>query len=109
VADDPPSPDVRVVEEPGEDRFAIYAGDEIAGFTRYERRPDAYALMHTEIRPEFEHRGLATQLIRATLDVLAEREAAVLPYCPFVRRFIAEHREYAPLVPAADWSRFGLG
>jgi uncharacterized protein len=100
---------IRVVDEPDDDRFAIWVGDEVAGFTLYERRTDAYALMHTEIRPEFEHQGLATRLIQSMLDQLAEREVDVLPYCPFVRKFIAAHREYAAMVPASDRARFGLG
>jgi predicted GNAT family acetyltransferase len=102
------APGVRVVDEPDEGRFAIWVGEEVAGFTLYDRHADAYALMHTEIRPEFEHQGLASQLIGSTLDQLAEREVRVLPYCPFVRRFISEHREYVAMVPPADRARFGL-
>jgi len=33
---------------------------------------------------------------------------AVLPFCPFVRRFIAENAGYADLVPEKDRQRFGL-
>jgi predicted GNAT family acetyltransferase len=108
MSDEQHQPDVRVVDEADEGRFAIWVGEEVAGFTLYERDAGAYALMHTEIRPEFEHQGLATRLIQSTLDQLAAREVEVLPYCPFVRRYIAEHREYAAMVPAADRSRFGL-
>jgi len=32
----------------------------------------------------------------------------VLPYCSFVRRWIAEHPEYADLVPERERKRFGL-
>jgi predicted GNAT family acetyltransferase len=101
-------PEVRVVDEPDEGRFVISLGDEVVGMTLYDKHTDAYALMHTEIRPEFEHRGLATQLIGSMLDQLAARGVQVLPYCPFVRRFISEHREYAAMVPAADRARFDL-
>jgi uncharacterized protein len=106
--DDAGESDVRVVDDPEGGRFAIWVGEEVAGVTLYDRHGDAYALMHTEIRPEFEHQGLASRLIRSTLDQLAEREVQVLPYCPFVRKFIAEHREYAAMVPASDRVRFGL-
>ena len=99
---------IRVVDEHGAGRFAIWVGEEVAGFTVYDRHSDAVALMHTEIRPEFEHQGLASRLIKSTLDQLAARELGVLPYCPFVRKYIADHREYAAMVPAADRARFGL-
>ena len=108
MSDDEAESGIRVVDEPDEGRFAIWVGEEVAGFTLYDRHGDAYALMHTEIRPEFEHQGLASRLIGSTLDQLAAREVAVLPYCPFVRRFMSEHREYAAMVPAADRARFGL-
>ena len=108
MSDDELESSIRVVDEPDEGRFAIWVGEEVAGYTLYERHADAYALMHTEIRPEFEHQGLASRLIRSTLDQLAASEVGVLPYCPFVRRFISEHREYTGLVPAADRARFGL-
>jgi predicted GNAT family acetyltransferase len=101
-------PAVRVVDEPDEERFAVWVGDEVAGFTTYAREDDAYALMHTEVRPEFEGQGVASALIRSTLDQLGAREVSVLPYCPFVRRFLTRHREYLSLVPEADRSRFGL-
>jgi predicted GNAT family acetyltransferase len=107
-ADLSPSADVRVVDQPDQGRFAIYVGDELAGFTLYDQHADVYALMHTETRPGFEHQGLASRLIRATLDDLAARDLDVLPYCPFVRSFISRHREYAVMVPAADRARFDL-
>jgi predicted GNAT family acetyltransferase len=100
--------DVRVFDDPDAGRFAISVGGEVVGSMLYEPQADAVALMHTEVRPEFGGRGLATRLIRASLDELAGRGVGVLPYCPFVRRFIAGHDEYAALVPAADRARFGL-
>lgn len=32
----------------------------------------------------------------------------MLPYCPFVKAFIAKHEEYLDLVPEAKRARFGL-
>ncbi len=52
--------------------------------------------------------GLASELIRVTLDALREREVQVLPYCPFVSAYIARHPEYVALVPLASRERFGL-
>jgi hypothetical protein len=31
-----------------------------------------------------------------------------MPYCPFVRKFIAKHDEYVALVPAEHREKFGL-
>jgi hypothetical protein len=32
----------------------------------------------------------------------------VLPYCPFVKRFIQRHAEYQDLVPAAERAAFDI-
>jgi uncharacterized protein len=42
------------------------------------------------------------------LDAARAGGLAVLPFCPFVRRYIQRHREYADLVPANERPRFDL-
>ncbi|HEY3259270.1 MAG TPA: GNAT family N-acetyltransferase, partial [Pseudonocardiaceae bacterium] len=58
--------------------------------------------------PEFGGRGLAGQLVQHALDDTRRRGLAVLPFCPYVRGFIARHPEYVDLVPQAQRDRFGL-
>jgi len=105
-----PADDVEttVREAPDQNRFEIWAGGVLAGFTVYRARPEQYTFFHTEIDPEFGGRGLASILIKATLDEMRERGIAVLPQCPFVRRYISRHSEYLDLVPAADRAKFDL-
>jgi predicted GNAT family acetyltransferase len=69
---------------------------------------DEWAFIHTEIEREYEGRGLATTLIRTALDEMRTRGISVLPYCPFVRGFIAKHSDYLDLVPEQLRPRFGL-
>ncbi|MBA2531179.1 MAG: N-acetyltransferase [Nocardioidaceae bacterium] len=89
-------------------RFEIYEDDELAGFAEVVPQGDALALPHTEIEPARGGRGLATELIRLTLETLRDRGQMVLPYCPFVASFIAKHPEFVPIVPADTRSQFGL-
>ena len=65
-------------------------------------------MTHTETDDRFRGHGLASQLVRTTLDQARARHLAVLPYCPFVRSWLTEHREYADLVPAGKRDQFGL-
>ena len=97
-----------VRDNPAEHRFEIWADGELAGFSAYEAVGDARAFVHTEIDERFAGRGYGSVLARAALT--AERDAgiAVLPFCPFIRRFIQRHEEFLPLVPVAERSRFGL-
>jgi predicted GNAT family acetyltransferase len=97
-----------VADAPARERFEISRDGEVVGFTQYHRGPRAIALIHTEIDPAHEGEGLASQLIRAALDSARAEGVAVLPFCPFVRRFIGAHREYLDLVPAERRAEFEL-
>jgi predicted GNAT family acetyltransferase len=100
--------DVEVIDNPDKARFEILADGELAGFVLYHLRGNEIALTHTETDDRFRGHGLASQLVRTTLDQARARHLAVLPYCPFVRSWITEHREYADLVPAGKREQFGL-
>ena len=100
---------VTVRDNPQEQQFEVWLGDELAGFTRYEPRPDGvYAFVHTEVQPRFEGRGLAGRLVGDALAEAGRRGWRVLPYCPYVRRFVAAHREHLALVPADRRAELGL-
>lgn len=99
---------VEVREVAEQRRFEVYEGGELAGFTDCVREGEAVAMPHTEIEPELGGRGLASELIRVTLDTLRDRDALVLPYCSFVSAYIAKHPEYLSLVPESARIRFGL-
>ena len=55
--------DVRVSDNPSELRYELFVDGELAGLIRYRRLPDALALVHTEVEPRFEGRGLAARLV----------------------------------------------
>ncbi|MEV0700483.1 GNAT family N-acetyltransferase [Saccharopolyspora sp. NPDC050389] len=97
-----------VVDNPDAHRFEIRADGEQAGFAEYRLHPKSIAFVHTEIDSRFEGRGLGSVLVRAALDDVRERGLAVLPYCPFVRRWISTHPDYLELVPADKRAGFEL-
>jgi uncharacterized protein len=87
-----------IVDNRDRDRYEIRVGGELAGFARYRRRPDGLAFTHTEIHDRFAGQGLGGKLVTFALDDARERGLAVLPFCPFVRSYIARHPEYRDLV-----------
>jgi hypothetical protein len=97
-----------VTDNPDEERYEITEDGALAGFIEYHARPGLVAMVHTEIDPRFEGRGLGSVLAKGALDDAAARNLQVLPFCPFVNRYIAEHSEYVELVPAEQRERFGL-
>jgi len=99
---------VEVRETDAGNRFEVYEDGQLAGFADCVRYGDAVAIPHTEVDPARGGRGLASELIRVTLDSLRDRGTPVLPYCPFVSAYIAKHPEYLPLVPEQQRVHFGL-
>jgi uncharacterized protein len=91
--------EIRVVDDPARTRYEISVNGELAGFTVYRMRPDNRIIaLHSEVFPEFEHRGLASELAREMLDDIRARGLKVVPRCPFVAKYIREHHDYADLV-----------
>ena len=89
-------------------RFEIRVDGEVAGFTEYRRRPELIAFIHTLIDPRFEGQGLGSELVRTALSQARSEQLSVLPFCPFVRSYIARHTEYLDLVPEDVRAKFDL-
>jgi uncharacterized protein len=100
--------DVAVADHPEQAQYEIRADGELAGVVKYHLRDGVIAFLHTETDPRFRGHGLAGRLVQASLDSARERHLAVLPYCPYVRRWIAEHPAYADLVPQDRRAEFDL-
>jgi predicted GNAT family acetyltransferase len=92
----------RVIDNSDKSRYELHLeeGDNggIAGFAEYELRPERIVFTHTEIDPVFEGHGLGSALAAGALDDVRRRGLAVIPRCPFIRRYIERHPEYANLV-----------
>ncbi len=99
---------VRTSDNPERNRFEVYTDGELAGYADYRLHGGVISLPHTEVKPKYRGRGLASALIKAALDDARSRGLAVLPLCPFVSRYIGENPAYLPLVPEDHRARFRL-
>ena len=89
---------IDVVRNDHQHRYEAQVDGRIAGYVTYTTTPGHITLVHTEVDQAFEHHGIASRLIGATLDDLRARGVAVTPRCPFVAEYIRIHPEYADLV-----------
>ena len=87
-----------VRDDPGELRYELVDDETVVGLIRYRREPGALALVHTEIDPAQEGRGLGSVLVQGALDDMRERRLKLIPICPYVRTWLGRHPEYADLV-----------
>ncbi|RRO20460.1 N-acetyltransferase [Saccharopolyspora rhizosphaerae] len=97
-----------IEDNPAANRFEVRVGGELAGFAEYKLRDGQISLLHTEVGEQFSGQGVAGALVRGALDEARRRELAVLPFCPFVRGWIAKHPDHVDLVPADRRPEFEL-
>lgn len=78
-------------------RYELTYQGEVIGFLVYRPEPDQgrVVLVHTEIDPAYEGKGLGNVLVKGALDDLHERGLSAVPYCPFVRAYLRRHPEDA--------------
>ncbi|MEU2256240.1 GNAT family N-acetyltransferase [Nocardia xishanensis] len=89
------------------ERFEIYVDGAIAGYAEYQDTASERAFVHTEIYPDYERQGYATQLVGTALAGTRREGFGVLPMCPLVHHFVQTHPEYIAAVP--QWARQRLG
>jgi uncharacterized protein len=80
-----------------EHRFVVDLGEEKA-MLEYRPLAGEMVLLHTEVPPAWEGRGIGTSLVHAALEYAREGNLTVAPVCPFVQAYLREHPEYLPLV-----------
>jgi predicted GNAT family acetyltransferase len=108
------APDPVVTDNPAESRFEIHVGGERAGLVQYHLRGHdeghgaLISLVHTEVDDRFQGMGLASKLARGALDDARARGLGVLPYCPYIKSWIAKHPDYLDLVPEDRRAEFAL-
>lgn len=82
-------------------RYEIRVSGRLAGSTEFTDRGSVRTFYRTTMDPEFEGRGLGTQLISAALDAERAAHRHIRAKCPFVRRFVERHPQYEDLLAAA--------
>jgi predicted GNAT family acetyltransferase len=87
--------DVR--DYPALHRFEIDADGHVAS-SQYKRAGGVIDIMHTEVPPALNGKGIGSRLVRGLLELVRAEGAKVRPLCPFVRSYIDKHPEYADLV-----------
>jgi uncharacterized protein len=87
-----------VTDRPSELRYEIEADGEVAGFLMYRIEPGVLELVHTDVDPHFEGKGVGAALVQGVLDDVRARGLKVRPCCPFVAAYIRRHPEYEDLV-----------
>ncbi len=69
-------------------------------FIDYRRDAGIVTMLHAEVPPELEGRGIGSALVKGALDLVRGQGERVVPACPFVAAYIRKHPAYQDLLAA---------
>ncbi|MCR6487613.1 N-acetyltransferase [Amycolatopsis sp. OK19-0408] len=87
-------PETRVVDNPAESRYELWADEKLAGFARYNQRGELTVFTHTEIDDAFGGQGLGKVLAAGALDDVVARGRTIVPVCPFIAGYLKKNPGY---------------
>jgi predicted GNAT family acetyltransferase len=99
--EDQPENPLQVHDDSAGERFVVQSEGRIAQLL-YQKEPGRLVLVHTEVPEELGGRGIAGQLVRAAVASAASERRTVVPWCPYARRWLQDHKDVAGSV-TIDW------
>jgi uncharacterized protein len=87
----PPPARPVITDAPSRDRYEAHLDGELAGVLEYGVKRGRIALIHTEVLPVHEGRGVGSALVRFALDDARRRGLRVIAICPYVQDYLARH------------------
>lgn len=96
--------DITVRHNAERERFEILDSGRVIGKAVYKAYDGGSSpqriFYHTVVNEEYGGQGLAGQLATVALDETAAAGIAIVPVCPFIKKFLTKHPEYAENVAA---------
>lgn len=90
--------DIHVVKDESAATYDAWLGRDRIGTLVYQLTAGRVAMISIAVEPEYQHNGVAAELIARALDDVAATGSKVTIVCPAVRSFIDEHPAYADVV-----------
>jgi len=101
---------VEIVHNPELSRYEARLDGEVVGLAEYRLDGSRITLTHTEVNPEHEGQGIASQLAERALTDVKERGLELIPRCSFMAAYVRSHPDrYLELVPEALRDRVMAG
>ena len=88
--------EVKFNEELSQFEMDLDGGKAFIGFIR--ERDGTLNLVHTEVPPEYEGKGVGSRLVKQTLEQIKTTDKKIVPSCPFIAAYIKRHPEYESLI-----------
>jgi predicted GNAT family acetyltransferase len=86
-----------VIDNPEEERLEIRQDGHVA-LLAYYRGEGKLFLLHTEVPPELEGRGLGGRLVHAAVEGARAAGEPVVAFCPFAQAWLRRHPDFQELL-----------
>ena len=87
--------ELRLLRNDARQRYEAWLGDTRAGVATYRETDSTATFIHTIVDEAFGGRGIGSQLAAFALQDAVDRGKRIVPRCPFIRAYLAEHPEFA--------------
>lgn len=91
--------DITIRNNPERERFEVLHAGNVIGKAAYKEYDDSGApqriFYHTVINEEYGGQGLAGELATKALDETSGAGITLVPVCPYIKKFLTKHPEYA--------------
>lgn len=94
----PPPARPVITDATARERYEAHLDGELAGVLEYKVTRGRIALIHTEVPPVHEGRGVGSALVRFAFDDARRRELRVIAICPYVKEYLTRHPELGDIV-----------
>ena len=85
--------DVEITDNPEARRYEARVDGDIVGYASHAQdEPGRLAILHVEVNPACEGRGIGTQLVDHALADADARKLSVVPRCSFAAAVIADRQ-----------------
>jgi uncharacterized protein len=93
---------LRLLRNDARSRYEVWLGDTRAGVATYRETDTSIAFIHTIVDDAFGGRGIGSRLAAFALQDAVDRGKRILPRCPFIRAYVADHPEFDEHVDHPD-------
>jgi len=97
----------QVTDNTEDSRLELRADGDLAELL-YRKRGNRFVIVHTDVPPALEGRGIGGALVRAAIDRAVAEDLTMVPLCPFARLWLERHPDVAARA-TIDWRLAGGG